>query len=134
MPPSFSYNSAFFPEKSVAKVDHVKFRISFAGQRDFDKRIQRSRSEMPRDSMWRRSWSIPRSDGIVSHRRKVTRHQLFVYGRLRRSWLLFSRNRHLIGDPKGTKLHNSRLLKNSTKINFFLGAISGKNHDSSRQP
>lgn len=56
---------------------------------------------MPRHSMWRCPWPVPRPHGAVQDRREVPRHQLPVHGRLRGQRLLLCGNSHAPGVSQG---------------------------------
>ena len=60
---------------------------------------------MSGDCLRRCARSIPRSDGAVSDRRTVSRHQLLVHGRLRGSWLLQRGNSDFAGGPEGKEFN-----------------------------
>lgn len=72
------------------------------GEGNFVKRIKCARSKMPGYSLRRCSWSIPRPNGIIPDRWTITRYKLSVYGRLRWSWILLSRNSNTFSGAQST--------------------------------
>lgn len=71
------------------------------GKRNFNQGVKCPGGQMSGDCLWRCTWPVSWPHGAVQDRREISRHKLFVYGRLRGQRVLLGGNCHFTSSTQG---------------------------------